>query len=111
VYFFFTLVITQFGNVCSIRTRHFSFFQHPPFFNRNKDNNNYKILFAILCSFSIALLITEIPWFHHLFKTRSVPIKYIGIAFIFPFILFAYDEIRKLLIRKYPYSCIAKIAW
>jgi len=108
--YFFTLVIAQFGNVFSIRTRTLSLFQHPPIFN-SSGHNNYKIFYAVIFSFCASIFITYLPFFNSFFYTRPVPWKYIGMAFIFPIIVFIYDETRKWLIRRYPKSLLAKIAW
>jgi len=108
--YFFTLVICQFGNVLSIRTRSLSLFQHPPIFSPT-GKNNYKVFYSIIFSFCMAIFITYLPFFNSFFYTRPVPWKYIGIAFVFAVVVFIFDETRKWLIRRYPKSFLAKIAW
>ncbi|KAF9306341.1 hypothetical protein BGZ74_006385 [Mortierella antarctica] len=105
---FITLVIVQWGNILSVRNRRLSILQADPI--RPKRRNLW--LFAgMLASFLVAVLVTEVPGIQNLMLTRSVPIKY----WLYPVpcalgILMA-DEVRKLIVRAFPKSIIAKIAW
>jgi len=106
--YFITLVVVQFGNVMSVRTRTLSFFQHNPFYGINK---NHKIFMAMICSIIITLIITLVPFFNHIFHTRPVQVRYYFIALSFGCLVFILDEIRKFFVRNFPNSCYAKLAW
>lgn len=98
----------QFFNLLSSRTRHVSFFKHNPFFGKAR---NLTIMFGIIFSTSVGLIITLIPWFNHIFKTHPVPVKFVCPAIGFGTALFLLDETRKFLVRRYPNSFLAKMAW
>jgi sodium/potassium-transporting ATPase subunit alpha len=106
--YYVALCIMQFFNLLSSRTRHLSFFQHNPFFGKTR---NFNILFGILFSSGVGLVITQIRWFNTVFKTHPVPVKYVCPAIGFGIGLFLFDEIRKFLVRRYPKSFLAKMAW
>ncbi len=87
--YFITLVLIQFGNLCSTRTRHLSFFQHLPY---KKPTRNPYLLGAVVLSVSFALLVVSfllyyilflslfkyiyIPFFNSLFNTRPIPTEF-----------------------------------
>jgi len=106
--YFVTLVILQFGNVLSVRTRTLSFFQHNPFYGPSQ---NHKIFYAMICSLSVVLIMTLVPFFHDVFLTRPVPVRYYFIALGFSCVVFVADEIRKYFVRNFPRSCCARVAW
>ncbi|OBZ79410.1 Sodium/potassium-transporting ATPase subunit alpha-A [Grifola frondosa] len=85
--YFFTLVLMQWGNLFATRCRTLSIFQHTP---------------ALNC---------YIPWFQKVFQTRGVPVEFYFIPITFGLGLLFLDEVRKYLVRKYPQSIIAKLAW
>jgi sodium/potassium-transporting ATPase subunit alpha len=68
-------------------------------------------MFGIIFSTSVGLIITLIPWFNHIFKTHPVPVKFVCPAIGFGTALFLLDETRKFLVRRYPNSFLAKMAW
>lgn len=98
----------QMFNLLSARTRHASFFSHNPFYGKAR---NLTILIGIVFSAAVGLLITLVPWFNSVFKTTPVPVKYVCPALGFGVGLFVFDETRKFLVRRYPTSFLAKIAW
>lgn len=106
--FFLSLVITQFGNLLSSRTRRMSFFTQNPLWGPAR---NLKILFAIGVSTAVAVLLTQIHWFNQQFHTRPVPARYVAPAVGFAGVIFVYDELRKLYIRRHPKSWVARVAW
>ena len=95
-------------NLLSTRTRYISFFKHNPFFGKAR---NLTIIIGVIFSTAVGLLITLVPWFNSVFKTAPVPVKYVCPALAFGIGLFIFDEIRKLLVRRYPNSFLAKMAW
>lgn len=98
----------QFFNLLSARTRYASFFTQNPFYGKTK---NLTIFYGIFFSTLVSLFVTLTPWFNSIFNTRPVPILFVCPAIFFGLTLFLFDELRKLMIRRYPNSCLAKIAW
>eukprot|EP00047_Mylnosiga_fluctuans_P005096 m.238404 g.238404 ORF g.238404 m.238404 type:complete len:1008 (+) comp13298_c0_seq1:69-3092(+) len=91
--FFLTLVIVQFGNALSIRTRRVSALppHHPV---------NIYMLGGIGCSFAIAMFLVNIPIFNSAFNTAPVPYEYFLLPFAAAFVLMFWDELRKLAVRR-----------
>src|ERR1700733_5548056 len=90
------------------RTRTRSILQANPLWGPNK--NLY--LFAAFCgSLCIALIILYVPVFNDVLGTSPIPVKYWFIPFGWGAAILMVDEIRKLLVRTYPNSLIARIAW
>lgn len=106
--FFVTLVIMQWGNVLSVRTRRVSLFQHNPLWGPHR---NYYLPIGILLSFITLIVVTLGPFFQNTFLTRQVPIKYALVAVGWAVFLVAFDETRKYFVRNYPNSIVAKVAW
>jgi sodium/potassium-transporting ATPase subunit alpha len=106
--YYVALCVMQMFNLLTTRTRYVSFFSHNPFFGKAR---NWTILIGVVFSTCVGLLITLVPWFNSVFKTAPVPVKYICPALGFGAGLFLFDEIRKFLVRRYPKSFLAKMAW
>ncbi|UJR12114.1 hypothetical protein I4U23_016292 [Adineta vaga] len=106
--YYVALCIMQFFNLLSSRTRYVSFFQHNPFYGKGK---NLTVIFGILFSTCVGLIITLIPWLNQVFKTHPVPVRFVCPALGFGTMLFLLDESRKYLVRRYPNSFLAKMAW
>ncbi|KAJ2211315.1 hypothetical protein EV179_005582 [Coemansia sp. RSA 487] len=105
---YMALVIMQWGNMFVARTRTRSIFQQNPFWGPTR---NLKLLVAIPISVCVALFFNEIGWFNSVFLTGRIPVQFFFIPIPFAFALIACDEIRKLLVRSYPKSIFAKLAW
>lgn len=105
---FVTLVILQWGNILSIRNRKLSILQADPF--RAKRRNLWLFL-GMLCSLIVAIIVTEVPWIQNTLLTGSVPIKYWFLPVPLAVGILAMDETRKLLVRSFPNSIVAKLAW
>lgn len=105
---FVTLLILQWGNVLSIRNRKLSILQADPF--RAKRRNLWLFL-GMLCSLCVAIIVTEVPWIQNTLLTGSVPIKHWLLPIPLAVGILMMDEIRKLLVRSFPNSIIAKLAW
>ncbi|KAF9583810.1 hypothetical protein BGW38_008450, partial [Lunasporangiospora selenospora] len=86
---FVTLVIVQWGNILSVRNRR---------------------LQTQSASFLVAVLVTETPGIQQVMLTNSVPIKYWLLPLPCAVFIIAADEIRKLIVRVFPQSIIAKVA-
>ncbi|KAG0268763.1 hypothetical protein DFQ27_005843 [Actinomortierella ambigua] len=105
---FVALVILQWGNILSIRNRRTSVLQNNPFWGRRQ---NLWIFVGMAMSLGIALLVTEVPSIQTLMLTGSVPIKYWLLPFPCALGVILADEVRKVVVRAFPNSIIAKLAW
>ncbi|KAG0301421.1 hypothetical protein BGZ98_008370 [Dissophora globulifera] len=106
--YFVALVIMQWGNVLSIRNRRMSILQADPI--REKRRNLWLFL-GMLCSFATAILVTETPAINNVMLTNPVPIKYWLLSIPCGVGVLLLDETRKLIVRSFPNSIIAKVAW
>lgn len=91
--FFVTLVIMQFGNALSIRTRRVTGL--PPWHPAN-----IYMVAAICCSLCIALFLVNIPAINSSFNTAPVPWEFWCVPFGTAFLLIVWDELRKLGVRR-----------
>lgn len=62
-------------------------------------------------AFGITFIINYIPAIQTALGTAQVPVEYYFISLGFGIVVFVYDELRKLFVRRYPRSMLAKIAW
>jgi len=106
---FTSLVVMQiFGHLFCVRTSRLSFFQMLPLFN--KKSQNIWLFVAQFVALILLILIIFLPFINDLFNTRIIPAEFFFIPLVYCVIIFALDEIRKLLVRhKVPW--ISKIAW
>ena len=106
--FFCTLVLCQFGNLLSVRTRRGSILQHNPFYG---PNSNLRIPIGMVGAIVTILIVTRVQWFFNVFGAgvAELPFALAGLGFA-SFILM-YDETRKYICRNYPKSIIARVAW
>ncbi|KAJ2664961.1 hypothetical protein IWW48_000575 [Coemansia sp. RSA 1200] len=105
---FMALVAMQWGNMFVARTRTRSIIQQNPFWGPAR---NLRLLVAIPISIGVALFVNEIAWFNSVFLTGRIPVEFFFIPIPFAFALIACDEARKLLVRSYPTSIFARLAW
>ncbi|KAJ4247486.1 hypothetical protein NW762_013163 [Fusarium torreyae] len=107
--YFMNLVVMQWFNLMAVRTRHLSIFQHPPLFNKRTQN---PLLFvAIVSSLAIAVIWLYIPSLQRVLDTAGVPVAYYFYPMALGLGLFLLDEARKLCVRRWPESILAKMAW
>ena len=102
--YFVNLIILQMFNLLSLRTRHLSLFQHSILKNK-------KVIFVVPFVLLVNFIINYIPAIQRTMGTSQVPVEYYFIAVGFGLVVFTYDELRKLIARKYPNSFTARIAW
>ncbi|KAI1119235.1 hypothetical protein F5Y14DRAFT_126985 [Nemania sp. NC0429] len=107
--YFVNLVVMQWFNLMAVRTRRWSIFQHPPAFN--KQTQNLYLFPAILFALSMAILWLYIPQLHPILGTAPVPVEHWFLPFAFGTFILLFDESRKFVVRKYPKSFVAKLAW
>jgi sodium/potassium-transporting ATPase subunit alpha len=106
--FFVTLAIVQWGNLLATRTRRLSFFQHNPLLK--KTQNKYLIP-AILASCAIAVWVVYLPVFNDVFQTAPIPIQFWFIPLGWALLYFTIDELRKLLLRQFPWQYARYVFW
>ncbi|KAH0310243.1 cation-transporting ATPase pacL, partial [Aureobasidium melanogenum] len=102
--YFVNLVVMQWFNLMSVRTRRLSLLKHAPW-------KNPYLLPAIIFAMIIAIFFLYVPKFHSVLGTAIVPVEYWFLPFAFGMGLLLFDETRKLLVRKYPKSILARMAW
>jgi len=106
--YFVTLVILQWGNVLSVRNKRLSILVADPF---RKARRNPWLILSALISLSIAIFVTEVPGIQSLFGMAKVPVEF----WLYPVPLavgiLCMDEGRKAIVRGFPNSLVAKIAW
>ena len=106
--YFFNLIIMQYFDLHALRTRRLSLFQQWPYWGKAR---NLYLLPAILASFTFAIFFSYVPPIQKVFLTRGIPVEYFFLPMAFGIVLLSFDEIRKLMIRTYPKSIVAKLAW
>lgn len=106
--YYCSMCLFQFFNFFATRTRYTSILQHNPLYGKGR---NLYVFAAMAASAGIQLLFTQISWFNQTLDTGRVPVKYILPAFVFGLLWLIIDELRKLVVRKSPQSCIARISW
>lgn len=107
--YFITLVVMQWFNLMSVRTRRLSIFQHPPLFNRR--TRNVWLFPAILFSLVMAFFWLYIPRLQEVLSTAEVPVEYWFLPMTFGLGILLMDEGRKFFLRKWPTGLMARWAW
>ena len=100
--------VFQMINFFATRTRYASIVQHNPLWGRGK---NWYVILAIIGSTIVQIVVTRVPWFNHTFQTQPIDIKYVLPTIVFGALWLLIDELRKLCLRQWPTSLIAKISW
>ncbi|KAK5125068.1 hypothetical protein LTR85_001259 [Meristemomyces frigidus] len=100
--YFVNLVVMQWFNLFAVRTRRLSVLNH---------RFNWYLVPAIIFALLIAILFLYVPKFHSVLGTATVPVEYWFLPMAFGVGLLVLDEGRKWLVRRFPRSVIAKMAW
>ncbi|PYH40788.1 cation-translocating P-type ATPase [Aspergillus saccharolyticus JOP 1030-1] len=106
--YFVSLVIMQWGNILSVRNKRLSILQADPI---RKKQRNLWLPLAMLVSLAIAIFVTEEPGLQSLFSTASVPLEFWFLPLGLAAGVLMMDEIRKVVVRMFPRSLVAKVAW
>lgn len=106
--YFVTLVILQWGNLLSIRNRRMSIIQADPI---RKKRRNPWIPLGMITALIIAIFVTEVNGIQNLFGTAKVPLEFWFIPIPLALGILCADEMRKLIVRNFPKSFFAKLAW
>lgn len=107
--YFFNLVLMQWFNLLSTRTRRLSIFQQNPL--GNQSTRNYYIFPAALIALILAVFFSYIPLFQNIFGTSGIAVEYYFLPMSYGLALLFLDESRKYWIRGHARSFLAKIAW
>lgn len=107
--YFVNLVVMQWFNLMTTRTRRLSIFQHPPVFN--KETQNWYLFPAILFALGMAILWLYIPQLQPVLGTTRVPVEHWFLPFAFGIFIILVDEARKFCVRKWPGGVFARAAW
>jgi len=108
VYFVSIVYLQMFGNLLSTRTRRLSILQHNPLWGPSR---NLSIPIAMCLSTLFVLFILYVPLWQDIFLTRPVPVECWFIAISFGIAIMLLDEGRRLIVRRFPDSFVAKVAW
>ncbi|KAH9955492.1 hypothetical protein BC827DRAFT_1236737 [Russula dissimulans] len=76
--YFFTLVVMQWGNLLSTRTRRSSILQQPPTWGVNRAT-----IPAAICALVIGIFFSYVPVFHKVFQTSKIPARHFFIPLTF----------------------------
>lgn len=106
--YFVTLVILQWGNILSVRSKRMSILQADPV---RPARRNLWLPLAMLVSLVIAIFVTELPGLQSLFGTASVPIEFWFIPLGLALGVLIIDELRKVLVRLFPKGPVAWLSW
>lgn len=106
--YYVTLVFGQYGGLLAVRNRRVSILQSNPLWGPRK---NLIVPCGMVATALIAVVNLYGPGIQHVFGTTPIPGMYWGLSFCFPLVVLIMDELRKLLVRTYPKSFIAYIAW
>ncbi|KAL0478921.1 sodium/potassium-transporting ATPase subunit alpha [Acrasis kona] len=106
--FLVTLVVVQWGNLMATRTRRLSFFQQNPF---SKNTKNPYLIWAIVISMNICVWVTYLPLFNDIFQTAPIPVQFWFIPLGWALLYFCIDEVRKLILRQFPWKYASYVFW
>lgn len=106
--YFVALLFLQWGNILSVRNRRLSIVQADPI---RKAHRNPWLILSMVISLVIAIFVTEVPGIQTLFGTASIPIEFWLISIPLGLGILCMDEIRKVIVRSFPKSIIARLAW
>jgi sodium/potassium-transporting ATPase subunit alpha len=106
--YYITIVFLQYGGLLSIRNRRVSILNSNPLWGPRR---NIAVPIGMFCTAMIGVGNLYGPGLQRVFGTTPIPGKYWGIPFGFALGILIMDEIRKLIVRTYPKSIVAKIAW
>ncbi|KAJ2500017.1 hypothetical protein GGH96_003055 [Coemansia sp. RSA 1972] len=105
---FMALVVMQWANMFVARTRVLSVFRQNPFWGPRR---NPLLLVAIPIAVAVSLVVNEFQWFNSVFLTGKIPVEFFFLPIPFAIALVALEEMRKLVVRRYPNGRLARIAW
>ncbi|KAI9168485.1 hypothetical protein H9P43_007857 [Blastocladiella emersonii ATCC 22665] len=102
--YFVALVILQFGNLLATRTRRASIVTQPP-------TRNPALFAAMAASAGVAAIVVYAPPVQDLIGTYPIPALYWLVPAALAPVIPVLDEVRKAVVRRWPASRVARIAW
>ncbi|KIJ07678.1 hypothetical protein PAXINDRAFT_102860 [Paxillus involutus ATCC 200175] len=106
--YYVTMVFMQYGVLLAIRNRRVSILQSNPLWGPRK---NLIVPLGMIGTMLIAVTNLYGPGLQSVFSTTPIPAMFWGPPFGFALAILTVDEVRKLIVRTYPKSIIAKMAW
>ncbi|KAL4065657.1 hypothetical protein V8B97DRAFT_2105594 [Scleroderma yunnanense] len=106
--YYVTLVFAQYGGLLAVRNRRVSILQSNPLWGPRQ---NLVVPCGMVATALIAVTNLYGPGLQHVFGTTPIPGMFWGLSFCFPVGILMMDELRKLIVRTYPKSFIAYVAW
>ncbi|KAJ7833982.1 calcium ATPase transmembrane domain M-containing protein [Mycena leptocephala] len=106
--YYVTMVFMQYGGLLSARNRRMSILKSNPFWGPRR---NIAVPIGMMFTALIAIVNLYGPGFENVFATAPIPGMFWGLPFAFAFCILCMDETRKLVVRSYPKSFVAKAAW
>jgi sodium/potassium-transporting ATPase subunit alpha len=106
--YYVCLAIMQFGSILAVRNRHVSILESNPLWGPRQ---NLVIPFSMVSTIIICIICLYGPGLQNVFDTAPIPVMFWFIPFGLAVGNLLLDESRKLIVRRYPKSIIAKIAW
>ncbi|KAF9231508.1 hypothetical protein BU15DRAFT_82299 [Melanogaster broomeanus] len=106
--YYVTLVFCQYGSLLAVRNRRASMLQSNPFWGPRR---NLVVPCSMLATALIAVTNLYGPGLQQVFDMRPIPGMFWGLPFAFAAGILLMDELRKAIVRAYPKSFLAWIAW
>ncbi|KAG2337802.1 calcium ATPase [Suillus weaverae] len=106
--YYVTVAIGQYGTLLSVRNRRVSILQSNPLWGPRR---NLLVLVGMTGTVLICIVNLYGAGFQQVFGTRPIPGMFWGLPFTFALGILLMDESRKAIVRKYPKSFIAWLAW
>ncbi|KAJ7777899.1 calcium ATPase transmembrane domain M-containing protein [Mycena maculata] len=106
--YYVTMVFMQYGGLLSARNRRMSILNSNPLWGPRR---NLAVPVGMVFTMLIAIVNLYGPGFERVFETAPIPGMFWGLPFAFAFGILCVDETMKLIVRTYPKSFVAKIAW
>jgi sodium/potassium-transporting ATPase subunit alpha len=106
--YYITMIFMQYGGLLSVRNRRVSILNSNPLWGPRQ---NLAVPAGMLATALIGVANLYGPGLQRVFLTTPIPSKFWGIPFGFALGILIMDETRKLIVRSYPKSIIAKMAW
>lgn len=106
--YYVAMVFMQYGGLLSVRNRRVSILQSNPLWGPRR---NLVVPLGMIGTALIAVVNLYGPGLQDVFGTAPIPGMFWGIPFAFALGILTMDEIRKAIVRAYPRSIVAKMAW
>ncbi|KAF8555191.1 calcium ATPase transmembrane domain M-containing protein [Imleria badia] len=106
--YYVTVVIGQYGTLLSVRNRRVSMVHSNPLWGPRR---NLVVPCSMVGTVIIAVVNLYGPGLQQVFNMRPIPGMFWGLPFSFALGILIMDELRKLIVRTYPKSFVAWVAW